>query len=614
MVSSSDNQLFENGDPKVSIVIPVFNGSNFVANAIDSALNQTYENVEVVVVNDGSDDGGRTAEICLGYGDRIVYVEQENKGVAGAMNTAFEHLTGDLFCWLSHDDEHLPQKTQKQIDYLRKFGRDDLMLFGNYFLMDDNGKNWHESQMDQKLLRKKPAIALLRGMVNGCTLMIPTKIIRKHLPFRTDLRFTQDYDMWDRARADGEFLFQPETLVKYRIHPEQDTHNPLANIEGDKLWIWMMSKRPDTEKVMLNGSRKKYFSELAVFLKNTPYVKAAAFAEKKSQEFEHETLVSVVIPFYNDSDMVCRAIKSALHQTHPTIEVVVVNDGSTECVAKVVDLAAQHENVKLIEIENGGVGNARNTALQHATGEYIAFLDSDDTFHPNKVSTQLTAMTEGGYMFSHTSYNVEYPGGRDGFGFINSGVQNGDLYPDLIRSCAISTPTVMIHSLLLPMGFSFPTESNLGEDIQAWLWVAARYPLLGLEQPLSIITWRDDSAALNIEKGIEGISSMIRAMNKHPMHRRYPEKLTGINKHLSELIRMKGEAKANPMTKKASKIIMLDNIRMAYGDAPPPKLEDSEELESSTDKDKPEKEMVVEVGWQKHPTPENQFLVQASYR
>lgn len=602
MKSDDKKMIFDNGNPKVSIVIPVYNGADFAANAIDSALSQTYDNIEVVVVNDGSNDGGATANICLEYGDDIVYIEQANQGVAGAMNTAFEHLTGDYFCWLSHDDEHLPEKTQKQIDFLRKLGRDDLMLFGNYFLMDDKGKVWHESQMDQALLRKKPAIALLRGMINGCTLMIPTSIIRKHLPFRTDLRFTQDYDMWDRIREDGEFVFQPETLVKYRIHPGQDTHNPKANTEGDKLWVWMMTKRSDSEKVLLNGSRKNYFSELAAFLKNTPYVEAADFAEKKSQELEHDTLVSVVIPFYNDSEYTCRAIESVLAQTHPTIEIVIVNDGSTNSIVNVEKLAAKHDNIKLISIENGGVGNARNTGLKHVTGEYIAFLDSDDTFHPNKISLQLAAMCEQGHMFSHTSYNVEYPGGRDGIGMVNSGIQNGDLYPDLIRSCAISTPTVMIHSLLLPMGFRFPTESNLGEDIQAWLWVAARYPLLGIEQALSTVTWRDDSAALNIEKGIEGISSIIRAMHKHPMHRRYKDKISSLNIHLTELIKMQGVAKADPLTKTASKIIILDSIRMAYGDVPPPKVrKDSETI-------------VVEVGWRKDPKPDDQFQVQASSR
>lgn len=602
MKSRTSTSLFKDGPPKVSIVIPVYNGANYVANAINSALNQTYGNVEVVVVNDGSNDDGATNLICKGYGDRIVYIEQENKGVAGAMNTAFEHLTGDFFCWLSHDDEHLPEKTQKQVDYLRKFDRDDLMLFGNYFLMDDGGKDWHESQIDKDLLRKNPAIALLRGLINGCTLMIPTTIIRKHLPFRTDLRFTQDYDMWYRLRSDGEFLFQPETLVRYRIHPGQDTHNPKANIEGDKLWIWMMSGRSDTEKVMLNGSRKKYFSELAKFLANTPYVKAAAYAEKQAKTLEHDTLVSVVIPFYNDSKMTCRAIKSALSQTHPTIEVVVVNDGSTESISSVKKIASQHENVKLITIKNGGVGNARNTGLKHATGEYIAFLDSDDTFHANKISIQLAAMAEGGYMFSHTSYNVEYPGGREGLGLVNSGVQNGDLYPDLIRSCAISTPTVMIHSLLLRMGFSFPTESNLGEDIQAWLWVAARYPLLGIKKPLSVVTWRDDSAALNIEKGIEGISSIIRAMHSHPMHRKYEDKISSLNVHLSELVKMQGVAKGDPLSKGAQKILILDSIRMAFGNVPPPKVGKKSKLR------------VVEVGWRKDPTPDNQFVVQASSR
>jgi len=431
--------LFRNGDPKVTIVIPVYNGSNYVEGAINSALNQTYQNVEVVVVNDGSNDDGATAKICKAYADRIVYVEQENQGVAGAMNTALEHMTGDLFCWLSHDDEHLLDKTQRQVDFLRALGCGDIMLFGNYFLMDDDGKVWHESQMDQKLLMQQPSIALLRGMINGCTLMIPTKILRKHLPFKTDLRFTQDYEMWDRLREDGEFLFMPETLVKYRIHPGQDTNNPKANIEGDKLWVWMMSRRSDTEKVILNGSRKKYFSELTDFLSKTPYVEATEHARRQTELADEETTVSIVIPFYNEAELTCRAIKSALDQTHPYIEVIAVNDGSTEDISKVEALAEKHDNLKIISIENGGVGNARNVGMKASTGEYIAFLDSDDVFLPFKVSNQLSAMMDEGYLFSHTSYHVEYPNGRPGLGVIHSGQQSGELYPDLIRSCSIST-------------------------------------------------------------------------------------------------------------------------------------------------------------------------------
>ena len=89
-------------NPLVSIVIPVYNGSNFMREAIDSALAQTYPNIEILVVNDGSTDN--TREIALSYGDKIRYFEKENGGVATALNLAIHEMKGEYFSWLSHDD------------------------------------------------------------------------------------------------------------------------------------------------------------------------------------------------------------------------------------------------------------------------------------------------------------------------------------------------------------------------------------------------------------------------------------------------------------------------------------------------------------------------------
>src|SRR4030065_1713637 len=95
---------------KVSIVIPVYNGSNYLRGAIDSALAQTYKNIEVIVVNDGSDDGGKTEAIANSYGDKIRYICKKNGGVSTQLNVGILAAGGEFISWLSNDDGYIPDK------------------------------------------------------------------------------------------------------------------------------------------------------------------------------------------------------------------------------------------------------------------------------------------------------------------------------------------------------------------------------------------------------------------------------------------------------------------------------------------------------------------------
>src|SRR5271155_3815826 len=101
--------------PRVSIIMPMYNGANYMRQAIDSALNQTWPSTEVIFVNDGLNDGGETDRIARSYGDRVRYVEKQTGGVASALNTGLEVMDGDVFCRLSHDDLHVPTKTEEQV-------------------------------------------------------------------------------------------------------------------------------------------------------------------------------------------------------------------------------------------------------------------------------------------------------------------------------------------------------------------------------------------------------------------------------------------------------------------------------------------------------------------
>ena len=105
--------------PLVSIVIPVYNGSKYLGEAIDSALEQTYKNIEIVVINDGSKDNGKTRAVAKSYGDKIRYYEKENGGVSSALNYAIKMSKGQFISWVSHDDKILPEKIELQIEFIR---------------------------------------------------------------------------------------------------------------------------------------------------------------------------------------------------------------------------------------------------------------------------------------------------------------------------------------------------------------------------------------------------------------------------------------------------------------------------------------------------------------
>ena len=91
-------------NPKVSIIIPVYNGSDYLQQSIESALAQTYKNIEVIVVNDGSNDNGATEKIANYYRDKIKYFSKPNGGVSSALNFGISKMEGEWFSWLSHDD------------------------------------------------------------------------------------------------------------------------------------------------------------------------------------------------------------------------------------------------------------------------------------------------------------------------------------------------------------------------------------------------------------------------------------------------------------------------------------------------------------------------------
>lgn len=237
-------------EPLVSILIPVYNGSNYLAEAIDSALAQSYPKKEIIVVNDGSDDNGASEKIALSYGDSIRYYSKSNGGVSSALNLALTKMHGEWFSWLSHDDLLMPEKIQKQVDFLRKLKEKDpqinlekvVLHSATLSINSAGGVIKRPSYRTVPVEERKPDVILdnvFNYRLAGCSFLLPAACVENIGKFREDIRTVSDVEFWYRLIFSGYafFCLKHDRLVKNRSHKRQvgKTRVSLFNTELNEL-------------------------------------------------------------------------------------------------------------------------------------------------------------------------------------------------------------------------------------------------------------------------------------------------------------------------------------------------------------------------------------------
>lgn len=227
--------------PLISIIIPVYNGGEYLRESIGSALSQTYPNREIIVVNDGSTDGGVTRKLALSYGDQVRYLEKENGGVSSALNLALGHMRGDWFCWLSHDDVYLPNRLERMVEHLRMLKEKgcDLartVLFSAMEWMDSAGRVI--LRLPTSPGRGNLGIMLRnlrRSRLGGCTFLLPRACFEHLGGFDEELRCVSDVDFWYRLLLhDYTLHYIPEILVRGRVHGGQVTQRAAERMRHEQ--------------------------------------------------------------------------------------------------------------------------------------------------------------------------------------------------------------------------------------------------------------------------------------------------------------------------------------------------------------------------------------------
>jgi glycosyltransferase involved in cell wall biosynthesis len=241
-------------NPPVSVIIPVFNGTNYLREAIDSVLAQTYSNIELVVVDDGSVDS--TWDIIESYGSRVRGFHKENGGVGSALNWGISNAQGEYIAWLSHDDIFLPTKIACQVNYLLMHPEYDA-CYTDFVVMDVQGKLIHTYHLPWYPRQDIPRQFLRNMYINGSTTLINKHLFELAGGFNEQRAFTQDMDMWIRISEYSGFGHIPQVLLKSRSHPEQGSWNFEIQIGEEKSFFAEMFQNLSPLRIFPELSSKK---------------------------------------------------------------------------------------------------------------------------------------------------------------------------------------------------------------------------------------------------------------------------------------------------------------------------------------------------------------------
>jgi len=267
--------------PLVSIIIPVYNGENYLAEAINSALAQTYDNIEIIVINDGSTDS--TKEIALSYGNKIRYYSKKNGGVSTALNMGISLMHGEYFSWLSHDDLYLPDKVKCQVNALAN--NPNRIAYSDYDVIDKNGTVIATMDIAKHYPKYDLTFGLfpiLRQVLNGCSLLIHKSHFASIGMFDEDLRSVQDYDLWFRMFRGVKLTYVNELLVSQRQHSAQVTHNyKYGRDEADLLWLKTLKSITEAEACQMDGNLLEFWDNQVEFLRYTGYKSAREHARTR---------------------------------------------------------------------------------------------------------------------------------------------------------------------------------------------------------------------------------------------------------------------------------------------------------------------------------------------
>ncbi len=350
-------------NPLVSVIVPAYNAARFLPDAVASVRRQCYAPLEILIVDDGSQDD--CERIAAELGGPVRYIRQERSGPAAARNRGLQLAQGEFVGFLDADDEWPEQKLSIQMSRLLAEPELDAVLGRVRYVALEGGEipDYIFEGPDHVLSNVHLGSGLYRR-----------RVFDKVGNFDASLRYCEDVDWFMRARElhVGLRILRPVTLI-YRLHGDNMTRN---RERADGFLSVALKLSIDRRRRMGAGAMApldRWFS-YDEWWPGTP------------------PLVSAIVPVFNGASYVREALESILNQTHRPVEAIVVDDGSTDETAKVLDEFGPR--IRRASQAHSGQSAARNRGVELATGRYLAFLDADDHWPVEKLAAQAAILEE----------------------------------------------------------------------------------------------------------------------------------------------------------------------------------------------------------------------------
>ena len=208
---------------KVTVIIPTYNRADFLAEAVDSVLNQTWKDLETLVVDDGSTD--RTRELIARYGKRLKYFYKKNEGPSSARNVGIREALGTYVAFLDSDDVWEPEKLSIQMDFMRKHPEIKLVCTDSSVI---DSRESREGKLKKDLMGNLFSLLYSNSFIRTSTVLMNKACFQEVGYFDERYQSAEDYDVWLRVARRYPIAYLNRPLVRYRKHEGNVSHDKIT--------------------------------------------------------------------------------------------------------------------------------------------------------------------------------------------------------------------------------------------------------------------------------------------------------------------------------------------------------------------------------------------------